>query len=369
MENVLQGNGPVLRKCLKRSRFTVTGREMSSSSQRGHCEQACGVRKDIAFSSNPFDASLGEFPWQVSVQLGEENICSGTIISEFWIVSAAQCLTELQSALVVEVGVINLNIKGRVYPVKTFVRHREYNADMSHNNIGLLESSQRIQFNDVVQPACYPEDHLLQIDQLTNCWVTSWREQTQASDDVLTVLQKMAVIPTEPCHFNNMQFIMCAKANDAADMSDCTVDSGDSLVCQYGENKAWTLVGIVSIASSECDSKIIFARTASYITWIKENTATEGKPVIPGNDLGPTKEDLVKKDSMANYTVYKMEEIPDLIIGDNNLLFSKQTENKVAITALLRFHCNPNGNSRSASTTWSMRPPDTETIFFSLHMS
>lgn len=39
------------------------------------------------------EAEEGEFPWLVSIQIGNEHFCGGTIINNWWIVTAAHCLS------------------------------------------------------------------------------------------------------------------------------------------------------------------------------------------------------------------------------------------------------------------------------------
>ncbi|XP_075450870.1 chymotrypsinogen B-like isoform X2 [Ascaphus truei] len=250
------------------------------------------------------DVALGEFPWQVSLKLGPNHFCSGTIVSDFWVMSSAQCLTSKNTTLIMEVGVINLSISGRVYSISKVVPHTEYNTETSDNNIALLKTTDRITFNDLVQPACFPEDHLLDFDELKNCRVTGWRKKKKDSSNIETVLQKLSIVPIVPCYVKNMPDVMCANVGEVPGSSDCTVDSGDSLVCQYWGNNAWTLCGVVSMAVSTCEDTIIFARTARYITWMKEVTAMEGKPLIP---------EIPEMNEQQQVAILKEEEVTSLV--------------------------------------------------------
>ncbi|MEE6474795.1 hypothetical protein FKM82_010502 [Ascaphus truei] len=184
---------------------------------------SCGLRKDTIVLLMGNDVALGEFPWQVSLKLGPNHFCSGTIVSDFWVMSSAQCLSSKNTTLIMEVGVINLSISGRVYSISKVVPHTEYNTETSDNNIALLKTTDRITFNDLVQPACFPEDHLLDFDELKNCRVTGWRKKKKAdSSNIETVLQKLSIVPIVPCYVKNMPDVMCANVGEVPGSSDCT---------------------------------------------------------------------------------------------------------------------------------------------------
>ncbi|CAH2253368.1 inactive serine protease 54 isoform X1 [Pelobates cultripes] len=277
----------------------------------------CGNRMDMTFSSGKIEAAPGEFPWQVSVEFDKNPYCSGTIISEFWIVSSAKCFAHIDNKLEIRVGVINLNVKGKMYPVKTLVLHNEYVQDENAHNIALLESSNEIEFNDLVQPVCFPEDQVLEIDHLSNCWITTWRISFLAIPLPAEVLEKLSVIPKEVCTDHQNTELLCGNFGDLPAEQRITVDSGDSLVCQFGWKKIWTLIGIVSKPVYTRDSTIKFVMTTKYITWVKQYTALSGKPVIPAIDLGDSQGTLAS-DEVTNQTV-TVEENPDLKMEEQNV--------------------------------------------------
>lgn len=108
-------------------------------------------------------ARPGQFPYQVSLRVpirvnGTQvytHNCGGSIISNRWIVSAAHC-TQLgnsnPSRVQIFVGAHNYSNDGQSHTLDRIVNHPRYNSGRFLNDISLLQTTQRIQFNDLVRP-------------------------------------------------------------------------------------------------------------------------------------------------------------------------------------------------------------------------
>lgn len=55
---------------------------------------ACGQRHKQGKIVGGMDAPEGKWPWQVSVHYGGFHICGGSILNEYWILSAAHCFSK-----------------------------------------------------------------------------------------------------------------------------------------------------------------------------------------------------------------------------------------------------------------------------------
>ncbi|XP_077148423.1 chymotrypsinogen B-like isoform X1 [Ranitomeya variabilis] len=277
----------------------------------------CGVPNITSSNLMTRDVFDGEFPWQVHVRPDFGRFCSGTIIAECWIVSSANCFTEMTTTIVIETKDVDINMQERVYPIRRLIRHSDYNGTSLENSLALMEVSGPIAFDEYVMSACFPDDERLEFDRFVNCLVIIVEEITQGGPgDAERVLKKILFNHTVPCPNNNLTDIICATASNK-DISDCTVNSGDPLMCQYARTNVWTVVGIAALEETVCNSTVIFARTASYITWVKESTELEGKPFIPNlNSEEESTQDASNNKNHANNNVY-YEETPSEDCDEN----------------------------------------------------
>ncbi|XP_047520905.1 chymotrypsin-2-like isoform X2 [Pieris napi] len=104
------------------------------------------------------DAPEGLAPYQVSMRVKNSqfknlHFCSGAIINERWILTAAHCRVGYDFRYVtVVVGTNLLSSGGDSYPVESFVDHEGFDTKTFFDDIALLKVSKDIQFNDKVQP-------------------------------------------------------------------------------------------------------------------------------------------------------------------------------------------------------------------------
>ncbi|KAJ8400322.1 hypothetical protein AAFF_G00397050 [Aldrovandia affinis] len=121
----------------------------------------CGVR-DIPPRSRIVGgeiASEGAWPWQVSLWVGGEHQCGGSIITPDWIVTAAHCLLlyNLPGDWTVYAGYLDQYemLKNKGSSVSRLLSYT-YDSSTNNNDVALMKLSQPLNMSDTVKPVCLP---------------------------------------------------------------------------------------------------------------------------------------------------------------------------------------------------------------------
>ncbi|XP_072620093.1 serine protease 38 isoform X2 [Vulpes vulpes] len=119
-----------------------------------------------------------KWPWQVSVHYRGFHVCGGSIISEYWILSAAHCFDRDKNIVAFDmyVGLVDLRFASnhtQWFEVNKVIVHPTY--QLYHpvgGDIALVQLKSRIVFSDSVLPVCIaPPD--VNLHNVT-CWATGW---------------------------------------------------------------------------------------------------------------------------------------------------------------------------------------------------
>ncbi|XP_007113989.2 LOW QUALITY PROTEIN: serine protease 38 [Physeter macrocephalus] len=248
-----------------------------------------------------------KWPWQVSVHYAGFHICGGSIIDEYWIMSAAHCFdrNKITEAFDMYVGLVDLRVAGnhtQWFEVNKVIIHPTYEVyHPGGGNIALVQLKTRIVFSDSVLPICIapPDVTLLNL----SCWVTGWGSISQQGDtsDKLQEVQ-LPLVPLPLCQllYGHTSYILpdMLCAGDLRDMKTACEftrnssffwgDSGGPLVCEF--NHTWMQIGVVSWGHG-CTYPMypaVYARVSFFSEWIHYHVENTPLPLQPLPTLSST---------------------------------------------------------------------------------
>ncbi|MBN3304500.1 TRY3 protein, partial [Amia calva] len=118
-------------------------------------------------------------PWQVYLTYDDgQRWCGGSLINEWWVVSAAHCYIPLV-----------LTKKQRIWASKV-IRHPSYHSDSQDNDFMLIKLSQPAVFNQYVQPIALASSC---VTAETQCLVSGWGNMLTSGVNYASVLQCLQV--------------------------------------------------------------------------------------------------------------------------------------------------------------------------------
>ncbi|XP_044278505.1 LOW QUALITY PROTEIN: serine protease 53 [Varanus komodoensis] len=272
----------------------------------------CGRQKPILVLrvAGGKNVRRGEWPWQVSLQYKGRHICSGTLIDERWILTAAHCFFKDRKRICPEdcqvvLGQVKLTAEMRTgvdRKISKVILHEGYKEGSVQSDIALAHLDKPVSYSGDISPICLPySDHQFAFG--TQCWLSGWGNI--ASDVSLPdpmILQEMTVelltADTCNCIYSNLrirQIVNPALPKTVCALSPnhragpCQGDSGGPVVCL--EKGQWFQAGIMS-AALNCGRFVgptILTETRSYASWIQNHVegasfANQIKPVVNTSD-------------------------------------------------------------------------------------
>ncbi|XP_026744326.1 serine protease snake-like [Trichoplusia ni] len=233
------------------------------------------------------EAFQHQFPHMVLIGFGPiDNIqwlCGGAIISEQYILTAAHCTLarDLGPASYVLVGAHRKSDavdRSKVYKIKQFIRHPEYNPPRKYNDIALLETEKTINLDQFVVPACL---HLGEDINDDTVIATGWGLREPDSTDNLqkTYLKKFTA---EQCNDTYTPWRLLPKyfdprtqlcyADKTSKNNTCMGDSGGPIqIKNKNVHCMYTIIGVSSFGKP-CrfvEEPAVYTRVSAYVSWIE----------------------------------------------------------------------------------------------------
>ncbi|XP_054422117.1 coagulation factor XI [Pteronotus mesoamericanus] len=229
----------------------------------------------------------GEWPWQVALHITaptQRHLCGGSIIGNRWILTAAHCLSGIESPQILRVygGILNqLEIKEDTsfFGVKEIIIHDQYKTAESGYDVALLKLQTAMNYTDLQRPICLPSQGDRDVIY-TDCWVTGWGYR-KFRDKIQNTLQKVKVplVTNKECQagYEGQRItskMICAGYQEGGKEA-CKGDSGGPLSCKH--NEVWHLVGITSWGEgcAQAERPGVYTSVVEHVDWILEKTQAE----------------------------------------------------------------------------------------------
>ncbi|XP_070823433.1 trypsin-1-like isoform X2 [Chaetodon trifascialis] len=205
-------------------------------------------------------------PHQVSLGI---NHCGGSLINEYWVVTAAHCYQRHYQLRLGEHNVrVNENTE-QFISSSLVIPHPKYSIFSLDNDIMLIKLSRPAVFNQYVQPVALPTSCA---PVGTMCTVSGWGHTIGVGSDKLQCLQ-IPVLSQRVCKNaypgQITDDMFCAGYLDGSSDS-CDNDSGGPVVCN-GE-----LQGVVSWGE-ECAKKNypgVYVKVCVFLDWLQSTMAS-----------------------------------------------------------------------------------------------
>ncbi|KAI2799942.1 hypothetical protein BLOT_012153 [Blomia tropicalis] len=236
------------------------------------------------------NATDGEVPWQVAIQNEEFTpyLCGGSILTEWWIVTSAYCLTQiLQREMYIRYNTLSLE-SGQMLAVGNIIQHPNYNQTKNENNIGLIKTYGQMVLgrpnaNSIPLPIAYQG-----VSPNLTINISGWGWKDKITHKFADTLQIAELITTtkEDCKTHHPEItnvnVFCAKSIN----NDQCISYGNAGGPGVGNN---VLLGILdNYYPDECKPEFyeLLTDVSQYVQWIvhhiNNNKDVDFEPYIYG---------------------------------------------------------------------------------------
>ena len=228
-------------------------------------------------------AIQGSWPWQIDIKAYGSHYCGGTILNEYWILTAGHCFD--QYGLTTSPWTLIAGKHRKYYTDSTeqsrkaskVYRHSKYNSYSIDNDIALIKVDKAFTFNDYVQPACLPKSGAeLASGDMT--YVTGWGNTMGTSYSDRLKQAMVPIVGASTCKSNYPGGItsnmICAGYGSVGGVDACQGDSGGPLVKE--SSGKWNVYGITSWGEgcARPNKPGVYTKVSNYISWINSYIST-----------------------------------------------------------------------------------------------
>ncbi|XP_018573076.1 trypsin beta [Anoplophora glabripennis] len=221
------------------------------------------------------NASILDYPYQVSVKKSNSHICGGSIFHTLYILTAAHCVENgVASQYSIRAGSSFVSTGGKKVKVCQIIAKEDYNFDTLDNDIAILKLCSPLVFSDKILPVALPEaGEGLAVG--SRALVSGWGYEAENGfipSDLKQV--ELPIVSPSDCQNAYAKFgdisnnMICAGFIQTGGKDACQGDSGGPLRANG------KLMGVVSwgFGCARPHYPGVYTKVANYRNWIKSVT-------------------------------------------------------------------------------------------------
>lgn len=218
----------------------------------------------IAFGQ---DAKPGEWPSfaTLSAQPGSVVSCSGVLISDRHVLTAAHCIHDSDTNLLVDISAINVTLgdlrigvnddEEKEFKVTKVCGSKPLDYD---RDWAVLTLNKKVIFNDYIQPACLPFEPIERIADSSRCFsvgvgLVAGTNVERIFPKTLQMMRVKRVSCKSEHWIDSNTCIECYSSSNYSNATVCQGDSGGPVMCLDADNR-WTVVALTHALSDFCGS-------------------------------------------------------------------------------------------------------------------
>ncbi|CAF0787824.1 unnamed protein product [Adineta steineri] len=238
---------------------------------------------------NGENAGRNTLSWTVSLRIREDGAsyrCGGTIIDEFYVMTAAHCVDTIRNPSDISVYAGSLDVYDGVLRSASEIHlHPSYDKPRHRNDIALLKLDRALDLSSSnLAKICLPsaaatsgEYPVAGASLLTAGWGTKWSDGPTSTTLEQVTIQAVGA-QTTYCQniIKDPTVQLCAGTMPGGGKDTCQGDSGGPLM-MFNSNQTWELIGVLSYGRG-CglpDYPGVYTRVTSYLEWVRATTGSE----------------------------------------------------------------------------------------------
>ncbi|KAA8567096.1 hypothetical protein MFRU_007g02030 [Monilinia fructicola] len=220
-------------------------------------------------------ASLGEFPYIVSLSYSGSHFCGGVLLNAYTVLTAAHCSVSYSASSVkVRAGTLTWASGGTLVGVSKIVVHPSYSSSTINNDIALWHLSTALPASSTIGYATLPVQGSDPVAGSTTT-VAGWGLTSESGSTLPSALRKVSVpvISRAACQAeygtSAVTTNMWCAGLAAGGKDSCSGDSGGPII----DATTGVLEGTVSWGQgcAEAGYAGVYARVGNYVTYINSN--------------------------------------------------------------------------------------------------